>query len=186
MKAIETSYKGNAYRSRTECAWAVLLDLAGIRFTYEPEKMGGYWPDFFLEDSEIYLEIKAANPTPEELHKGASVRNLVFLCGRPKPGWVNGQMQILGWSACRIIGPDRVERWQPKEHLGNAYLQFLLETDVDLSKAASRFASAWETVKMASDFQQDAGRIGLGDVAAALSEAFGQKEKWTPRTHKNF
>lgn len=35
IKAIETSYKGYRFRSRTEARWAVFFDALGVRWEYE-------------------------------------------------------------------------------------------------------------------------------------------------------
>lgn len=51
MKAIETTYKGYKFRSRTEARWAVFFDSLGLQWEYEPEgfDLGSgvrYLPDF--------------------------------------------------------------------------------------------------------------------------------------------
>lgn len=48
IKAIETKYKGCAFRSRLEARYAVLFDALGIKWEYEPE-------GFVLEDGTWYL-----------------------------------------------------------------------------------------------------------------------------------
>lgn len=48
FRAIETPYRGGIYRSRLEAQWAVLFDLMGYRFTYEPFTTGSYIPDFLV------------------------------------------------------------------------------------------------------------------------------------------
>lgn len=186
MNAKQTIYNGNLYRSRTECAWAVLLDLAGIGFTYEPEKIEGYWPDFKLQNGR-HLEIKARRATPEELHKGAAVKNLVFLCGRPKPAWEDGRVEVMGWVAAQVSGPDRVRYFFPKPSQANDTLAAIIDCDPSRIEAAgSRFLSKWEEIKLESDREMQVGGIGTATIARALAEAFGKPEQWTPRTHTNF
>jgi hypothetical protein len=54
IKAIETSYKGYRFRSRTEARWAIWLDAMGIKWDYEYEgynlgSAGYYLPDFLIQ-----------------------------------------------------------------------------------------------------------------------------------------
>lgn len=86
IKAIETTYKGYRFRSRTEARWAVFFDALGVTWEYEPEgfdlteayqdyavtqqhrvqklpclKKGErllYLPDFYLPQQKRYIEIK--------------------------------------------------------------------------------------------------------------------------------
>lgn len=74
MKAIETSYNGYLFRSRTEARWAVFFDTLGIRYEYEKEGYeleDGTWylPDFWLPTYEYWIEIKGVDPTPAETEK---------------------------------------------------------------------------------------------------------------------
>ena len=67
IKAIDTLYKGNYFRSRTEARWAVYFDALGVRWEYEKEgyDLGDglrYLPDFWFPDYEAYGEVK---PTDE-------------------------------------------------------------------------------------------------------------------------
>jgi hypothetical protein len=89
---IETFYKGIRFRSRLEARWAVFFDVLGIKYLYEPEKYqvgpSRYIPDFFLPDlgddhhapkdepltsPGIFVEIKGAAPTTEEMMKARSL-----------------------------------------------------------------------------------------------------------------
>ncbi len=69
LKAIETSYRGYRFRSRTEARWAVFLDVAGIEWTYEEEgyDLDGVWylPDFVLKvyGGRCWMEVKPTAPT---------------------------------------------------------------------------------------------------------------------------
>lgn len=62
IKPIETIYNGYRFRSRLEARWAVFFDALNITYHYESEgfDLGGVWylPDFYLDDFEIYVEIK--------------------------------------------------------------------------------------------------------------------------------
>lgn len=63
IKAIDTFYNGNYYRSRLEARWAVMFDLLGIKYQYEPigyvlSNGVCYLPDFYLPDFNVYAEVK--------------------------------------------------------------------------------------------------------------------------------
>ena len=63
IRPIETRYAGCRFRSRLEARWAVFFDYLGIRWTYESQgfKLPDrrlYLPDFFLTESQIYVEVK--------------------------------------------------------------------------------------------------------------------------------
>lgn len=74
IKAIETRYNGYRFRSRLEARWAVFFDALGIEYEYEPQgfdlgSMGWYLPDFWLPTYGTFVEIKAGEPTQQELQK---------------------------------------------------------------------------------------------------------------------
>lgn len=75
IKAIETSYAGCRFRSRTEARWAVLFDAMNWSWDFEPQgfKAGrGYLPDFLLRHpaGDWWFEVKpflaAPDQTPED------------------------------------------------------------------------------------------------------------------------
>lgn len=63
-RAIPTKYAQFTFRSRLEARAAIVMDLLGIRWLYEPDGFVSgdnktwYCPDFFLPDLDCYLEIK--------------------------------------------------------------------------------------------------------------------------------
>lgn len=70
-RAIETAYKGYRFRSRIEARWAVFFDTLGVRWEYEKEGYelangARYLPDFWLPDLGCFVEVKGADPTPDE------------------------------------------------------------------------------------------------------------------------
>jgi len=76
IKAIQTKYNDNFFRSRIEARWAVFFKTLGV--TYEYEKEGyqltsslRYLPDFWLPEQEYWREIKGTNPTQKEKQKMA-------------------------------------------------------------------------------------------------------------------
>ena len=101
LKAIETSYKGYRFRSRTEARWAVFLEWSGIlKWEYEKEGFdlpsGYYLPDFWIEYWEgetkksIWMEVKGE--IPDELSREcrlcqelciASGQEVILVCGTP-------------------------------------------------------------------------------------------------------
>lgn len=71
--SIETQYAGCRFRSRLEARWARFFDHMGIRWQYEPqgfiipdrlnltaESSWSYLPDFYLPDSNVWVEVKGA------------------------------------------------------------------------------------------------------------------------------
>jgi nucleoside 2-deoxyribosyltransferase len=66
MKVIQTRYGGHFFRSRLEARWAKFFDVLGVKFNYEPEGFefpGGtrYLPDFYLPETDTYIEVKPSN-----------------------------------------------------------------------------------------------------------------------------
>ncbi len=59
MEGIATMYHGRRFRSRLEARWAVMFDLVGWRYEYEPYDLSGWIPDFALFGAEeILVEVK--------------------------------------------------------------------------------------------------------------------------------
>ena len=86
IKAIETDYNGYRFRSRLEARWAVFFDALGIRYQYELQgfdlaDLGYYLPDFYLPSLNMWLEIKPAIPSWEEIAKIISVSIETESCG---------------------------------------------------------------------------------------------------------
>lgn len=79
IKAIDTEYNGYKFRSRLEARVAVFLDAAGALWDYEVEGFalpvnGNYLPDFLVTSfpkgsTPFWLEVKAKQPTKNEIHK---------------------------------------------------------------------------------------------------------------------
>lgn len=94
IKAIETSYKDNPFRSRLEARWAVFFDTLGLQWDYEPEgfDLNGLWylPDFFIKSWNCYAEIKP--DVPDNINHADEVcrrfaistqKEIVLLMGQP-------------------------------------------------------------------------------------------------------
>jgi hypothetical protein len=59
IKAIETVYQGNSFRSRLEARWAAFFTEIGWPWTYEPFDCPGWIPDFLISgDRPLLVEIK--------------------------------------------------------------------------------------------------------------------------------
>ena len=73
IKAIQTTYNGIRFRSRTEARWAVFMDTVGISYVYEPEGFvfedgTTYSPDFYLPGQDAFLECKGIMHD-DDIHK---------------------------------------------------------------------------------------------------------------------
>lgn len=69
IRAIETEYAGQRFRSRLEARWAVFMDALRVPWLYEPEGFelpsgARYLPDFWLPEMATWLEIKPAIQGP--------------------------------------------------------------------------------------------------------------------------
>ena len=120
MQAIQTEYNGYKFRSRLEARWAVFFDKLGVIYEYEPEgfdlgEAGWYLPDFYLPQSDIWLEIKPATyseqgfiewPDGETLVKATAFavkHNIYVIMGTPDDPWVNmGECKYEGFP---VYGP---------------------------------------------------------------------------------
>ncbi len=79
IKAIETRYKGYRFRSRLEARWAVFFDALSIKWEYEKEgydlgAAGWYLPDFWLPESNTWVEIKGSTLSAVDEQKMLSFR----------------------------------------------------------------------------------------------------------------
>ena len=71
VTALQTNYKGYAFRSRLEARMAVILDELGWTWSYEPEGFstahGNYLPDFRVSHPHpMWIEVKGEAPTETE------------------------------------------------------------------------------------------------------------------------
>jgi hypothetical protein len=92
MKPIETEFKGCLFRSRLEARWAVFFDAIGMEWEYEKEgfekrlsedETVRYLPDFYLPNSETWVEVKASE---SELAKEGDRLGKILDWGSPIPG----------------------------------------------------------------------------------------------------
>ena len=86
IRAIETHYAGYRFRSRQEARFAVMMDALGIDWRYEVEGLEivgkartvYYLPDFIIEATGAYIEIKGAEPTREEFTKATMLAQSIL------------------------------------------------------------------------------------------------------------
>lgn len=89
INAIPTIYKGIRFRSRLEAKWAVMFDLLGWQWQYEPIDLNGYTPDFILNFYRPFLvEVKPAMDYKDFFGKG-------YIQKIEKSGW-EGEAIIVG------------------------------------------------------------------------------------------
>lgn len=74
LRAIETSYAGHRFRSRSEARWAVFFDHLRIEWKYEHEGFETpdgfrYLPDFFLPSIGVFAEVKGGLVTTADSEK---------------------------------------------------------------------------------------------------------------------
>lgn len=93
IKAIPTIYAGTQFRSRLEAHWAAFFDRCEWRWTYEPQDMEGYIPDFKLWFRiPILVEVKPVqwDETEYDLELLDAARTKIIRSG------IKGELLILG------------------------------------------------------------------------------------------
>lgn len=92
---LQTKYDGRHFRSRTEARWAVFFNSLGFHYEYEKEgfDLDGRWylPDFWLQPFDRFLEVKGAEPTPQEIElckrlAQAGGKGVWLVSGQPQEG----------------------------------------------------------------------------------------------------
>lgn len=97
IKAKPTEYKGIRFRSKLEAQVAYFFDLCHISWLYEPDRLDDgekeYNPDFYLPETDDYIEVKGARPGYEqEILKARSfvsfngpIKRLIIISEIPDP-----------------------------------------------------------------------------------------------------
>jgi hypothetical protein len=116
---IETRYGGVVFRSRLEAKWAVMFDLLGWNWTYEPLDFSGWIPDFgleCLEGSTVYVEVKPVADFPTDTARKidqSGCKSEVLIVGQDCP---------LRGNACTCIGWLREDdRWFGEDEWDECY-----------------------------------------------------------------
>lgn len=86
IEAIQTTYNGTTFRSRTEARVAIALQSMGLRMCHEPEGFdlvsGRYVPDFWCPDvlhfgsSGIWIEAKGLPLRPNDIDRACELARL--------------------------------------------------------------------------------------------------------------
>lgn len=84
IKAIETKFKDFVFRSRLEAKWAVMFELLGWRWDYEPIDFNGWIPDFAIYGTRtFYVEVKPVvnfpNDVAAKMHKSGCTDPMIIL-----------------------------------------------------------------------------------------------------------
>lgn len=118
-KAIETSWRGYRFRSRTEARWAVAFTAAGEPFDYEREgyqlRSGWYLPDFWLPKRQLWLEVKGQEPNHRERSLArelaeATKRQVLIAIGPPDADTIYFEAMLPGDPT-----PVEVQFWLPDD-----------------------------------------------------------------------
>lgn len=100
IKSKPTEYKGIQFRSKLEAQVAYFFDQCGITWQYEPDRLGDgdreYNPDFYLPETDDYVEVKGERPGYEqEILKARSfvsfdgpIKRLIIISEIPDPSEV--------------------------------------------------------------------------------------------------
>lgn len=98
IKAIDTFYNGNYFRSRLEARWAVFFDIIRVKYYYEHEgyklKYNDcvYLPDFYLPQYDEFIELKHRGLVVDDFLRAKSKcielsmmlnKNVWLTCGDP-------------------------------------------------------------------------------------------------------
>lgn len=117
MKALQSTYNGVTFRSRTEGRWAVFFEKVGLAWNYEPEGFsllsGNYLPDFFLPELNLWFEVKpdktdlSERARFEELCQASEKRGIIAY-GPPVKWRENLQFyNRIEWSGSMTLLEDR-------------------------------------------------------------------------------
>ena len=98
IKSKPTIYKGIEFRSKLEARVALFLDKGKIPYEYEPERLGNesgeeYNPDFYLPETDDWIEVKGKRPGYEQEILKASrfvspdgpIKRLIIISEIPDP-----------------------------------------------------------------------------------------------------
>lgn len=81
FKRKRAIYKGICFRSKLEARWAVVFDMLGVEWIYEPETLKStftgepiyYRPDFYFPEFDMYGEVKPSDEKLFEIQDKLSV-----------------------------------------------------------------------------------------------------------------
>jgi hypothetical protein len=110
----ECLFAGKAYRSRLEAKWSSVFTTLGLAHVYEPGTFalasGAYAPDFWMPDTQRYLEVKPSRPLSTEIAKTMALQrhtgtHVFFLCGFPRVSGFDLMNAQACWHDGLPVGP---------------------------------------------------------------------------------
>ena len=101
LKGIPTKYKGVQYRSRLEAKWAVMFDMLGWVYQYEPFDLPGWIPDFVLlgKKRTTLVEVKPYSTLEQFKSSGTIAKNLEAMKGS---AYEDCELLLLGSSVIQL------------------------------------------------------------------------------------
>lgn len=147
MSYIPSQYKGEFCDSDAEGRWRALFDYLDMPCVREPAHYilgveGGYVPDFFMPDHDVFVEVKSGNVTPEAIDKLAALAHYtgkaaMLLNGRPIGG--TATLYGPGYYHASLLGQDTTNH---KKHWKSGELcpEIFMYTDPD------RHRKVWDAV----------------------------------------
>lgn len=112
IKPITTYYRGYKMKSRLEARWAAFFTAMGLTWVYEPEgfdmkEAGWYLPDFWIEDLQLYVEIKP-RPIPGDSSDQIIIAWKCIQLARMtcKPTLLISGQPYFGEYGCGYVRPD--------------------------------------------------------------------------------
>lgn len=173
IAALQTTYRGITYRSRTEARWAVFFDHMGWRVNYEPEGVTiegtRYLPDFYLPEFKTWVEVKGDKPTEGEIRK---CRTLARATG-------NAVWLLSGAPQSYEIYTFPIER--PKSR---AEFRTCRRCEIPVVYWTDGSACGWEEVNACEDAQRcgDKLPVKVGRIENAIMEASAERFGVHPST----
>ncbi len=181
-----TEYKGIMYRSLTEARFAALFISLNLSFEYEPRRFdvtgGPYWPDFYLPDSDTWIEVKGRVSTGDEELRCCQLCNIVktrvlMLEGVPKIGYdpdLNRHVHM-GFLT-RLVDQSGCDEMTP---LGGGMIPLLWATRQISAESTHEQINELLDRSNKADFDE---RHGLVTAGEAIEQALQNSLRWTPLT----
>lgn len=157
MHAIPTRYRGVTFRSRLEARWAIMFDLLGLGWEYEPIDLAGYIPDF-LVDTQVWSQPQTSGPMLVEVRPLLHVED-----GREVAREIIGA----GWSGAALVAGAVM------------HSTAFGESVIGLGQPASLPADEWYRCGWHGEHRM----FGYaGDDLVAVWREAGERSRWMPPT----
>lgn len=158
LTPIDTEYRENYFRLRTEARWAVFFEQIGWIWTYEKEgfqlKSGWYLPDFYFPDIDCFAEVKPFEFTEEELNKCVEISaqmskeigspDIVLLSGNPE--CKSYRTFSAGVETSEVVFIPKGQKYYPFYHSGGSFDKRYFEDTYKAVRYAkmARFEFEWK------------------------------------------